>query len=79
MEWEQMGSLGIVATAANTVFIFWDAADAATVHKHKQVATLICIDNVFILNFKAQRHSARGCPPCLTPCLPRYLRPAVAA
>lgn len=62
-------------------FFFGDAADAdaATVHKHKQVATFICIDNVFILNFKAfdaRRHSAALLPlpsPHLTHSLPHTL------
>lgn len=62
-----------------------DDADAATVHKHKQVATFICIDNVFILNFKAfdaRRHSAASLllpsPYTLPPSLTHSLEFAVA-
>lgn len=87
IEWEQMGSLGIASyrilalLGCSQYRFFGDAAeaDAATVHKHKQVATFICIDNVFILNFKAfdaRRHSAALLPlpsPHLTHSLPHIL------
>jgi len=55
--------------AANTVLgarLPASMAATSTGHKHKQVAMFICIDNVLILNFKAndqrQRHSENTKP-----------------
>lgn len=88
VETNRMGANGIAwvrivsyRARLQSIPFFGDAADAATVHKHKQVATFICIDNVFILNFKAfdaRRHSAAPSLTSPTPSLPHSLEFAVA-